>query len=48
MQERLGVELEFISAPQQTPEGQLMRDWIVENIRPIKPLRDPATASPVA
>jgi len=48
MQERLGVELEFISAPQQTPEGQLMRDWIVENVRPIKPLRDPATAIPVA
>lgn len=30
----LGVELDFISHPQQTPAGQAMRDWIVENIRP--------------
>ncbi len=30
----LDVELEFLSHPQQTPAGQEMRQWIVENIRP--------------
>jgi hypothetical protein len=30
-----GVELDFISHPQQTPDGQAMREWIVENVRPI-------------
>jgi hypothetical protein len=30
----LAVELDFLSHPQQTPAGQAMRDWIVENIRP--------------
>jgi hypothetical protein len=39
--ERLGLELEFISYPQQTPQGQAMRDWIVNTIRPldIRPIR---------
>ncbi len=30
----LGIELEFLSASQETPEGQAMREWIVNNIRP--------------
>ena len=30
----LGIELDFIGYPQSTPEGQEMRDWIVENIKP--------------
>lgn len=30
----LGVELEFLSHPQQTAAGQLMRQWIVENVQP--------------
>jgi hypothetical protein len=33
--ERLGVELEFMSYPQQTPAGQAMREWIVREIRPM-------------
>jgi hypothetical protein len=31
----LGVELSFISYPQQTPEGQAMREYIVKEIKPI-------------
>jgi hypothetical protein len=31
----LGVELDFVSHPQQTPEGRAMRAWIVEEIKPI-------------
>lgn len=33
---RLGLSLDFISAPQQTPEGQEMRNWIVQNVQPIE------------
>ena len=33
--EGLGVELEFLSASQDTPEGQEMRDWIVQNVKPL-------------
>ena len=32
----LGIELDFISHPQQTPEGQAMREWIVEQVKPIR------------
>jgi hypothetical protein len=32
--ERLGVSLGFLSYPQQTPQGQAMREWIVDAIRP--------------
>lgn len=35
LEECLGLDLEFISAPQQTPEGQRMREWIVEEIKPM-------------
>jgi hypothetical protein len=30
----LGIQLGFISHPQQTPEGQAMREWIVRYIQP--------------
>ena len=30
----LGIELDFISHPQQTPEGKSMREWIVNSIQP--------------
>lgn len=33
--EGLGIELDFVSHPQQTPEGQAMREWIVEQVQPI-------------
>jgi len=32
LEDSLGIELDFISAPQETAEGQRMRDWIVENV----------------
>lgn len=32
--ERLKIELDFINHPQQTEEGQRMREWIVDEIRP--------------
>ncbi|MFH1741211.1 MAG: hypothetical protein ABIH23_19585, partial [bacterium] len=35
LEDRLELDLEFISAPQQTPEGRRMRDWIVDEIKPI-------------
>ncbi|MBQ9528035.1 MAG: hypothetical protein IJR68_10535 [Fretibacterium sp.] len=31
----LGIELEFLSSSQETPEGASMRDWIVENVKPL-------------
>lgn len=40
LEERLGIELDFISAPQQTPEGQRMRAWIADEIQPILPVRE--------
>jgi hypothetical protein len=36
---RLGVTLEFMSYPQQTPRGQAMREGIVREIRPISRTR---------
>ncbi|MFN8444541.1 MAG: hypothetical protein U0175_27400 [Caldilineaceae bacterium] len=33
--EALGIELDFVSHPQQTPEGKVMREWIVEQVKPI-------------
>jgi hypothetical protein len=35
LEQELGISLDFISFPQQSPEGQEMRKWIVENIQPI-------------
>ena len=31
----LGIELRFISCRQDLPEGRAMRDWIVEQVRPV-------------
>ena len=31
----LGINLEFLSASQDTDEGKLMREWIVENVKPL-------------
>ncbi len=31
----LGIELEFLSASQDTQEGQSMREWIVDNVKPL-------------
>ena len=33
LEEALGIELEFISAPQESEEGRRMRDWIAGEIR---------------
>ncbi len=41
LNERLGLGLEFISAPQQTPEGQQMREKIVEEIQPVHYTTEP-------
>ncbi len=30
----LGIKLEFISHPQQSPSGKAMREWIVDNVQP--------------
>ncbi len=35
LEQELGISLDFISYPQQSPEGQEMRKWIVDNVRPI-------------
>ncbi|MBP8129726.1 MAG: hypothetical protein KA184_09100 [Candidatus Hydrogenedentes bacterium] len=43
--ERLGVELQFVSYPQQTPEGQAMREWIARDIRPFSRKELPLPAS---
>ncbi len=32
LEEQLGLELDFVPAPQETDEGQRMREWIAENI----------------
>ena len=32
----LGVKLDFLSASQDTPEGQAMREWIVEHVKPLE------------
>jgi hypothetical protein len=31
----LGIELDFLSASQDTPEGQAMREWIVDHVQPL-------------
>ena len=35
LEQELGISLDFISYPQQSPEGREMRKWIVENVQPI-------------
>jgi hypothetical protein len=36
IEQKLGISLEFISYPQQTREGQEMREWIVEHVQPVR------------
>jgi len=36
LEAELDLKLDFISYPQQSPEGQEMRKWIVDNIQPVK------------
>lgn len=36
IEQKLDIKLDFISYPQQSPEGQEMRKWIVKNILPVK------------
>jgi hypothetical protein len=33
--ERLGLTPELLSYPQHTPQGQAMREWIVEAVQPV-------------
>ncbi len=33
--ENLGISLEFLSASQDTDEGKLMREWIVDTVKPL-------------
>jgi len=33
--EKLDIELDFISYPQSTEDGQKMRDWIVDKVKPV-------------
>jgi hypothetical protein len=35
LEQELGISLDFISYPQQSPEGQKMRKWIVDHVQPI-------------
>ena len=47
---RLGIDLEFMSWPQQTERGREMREWIVREVQPLdrdrmlEALHAPATA----
>jgi len=43
----LDLDLAFLSYPQQTPAGQAMREWIVQNIEPIsrQQILDPSNAT---
>ena len=36
LEQEFDLNLDFISYPQQTAEGQKTREWIVENVRPVK------------
>ena len=35
VEEGLGLKLDFVSAPQETPEGKLMREWITGTVQPV-------------
>jgi hypothetical protein len=57
LEERLGLQLDFVCAPQETEEGKQMRDWIVEEVAYVhrgamyseakRRLAGPGTAPPV-
>jgi len=36
IEQELGIELDFMSYPQQSPEGREMRRWIVDHIMPVE------------
>jgi len=36
LEQKLALDLSFVSYPQQSPEGQAMRKWIVDNVRPVE------------
>ncbi len=36
IEKQLDIKLDFMSYPQQSPEGKKMRNWIVEHIKPVK------------
>lgn len=36
LEESLNIEFDFMSYPQQTPEGKKMREWIVDHVRPVQ------------
>jgi hypothetical protein len=42
--DELDIKLDFMSYKQETEEGKAMREWIVENVRPIDPARMRAKA----
>ena len=33
LEERLGLQLDFVSAPQESEEGRRMREWIADEVR---------------
>ncbi len=35
LEEGLGLELDFVSSPQETPEGKQMREWITDTLQPV-------------
>ena len=35
IEDLLGLEFDFIPAPQETPEGKLMREWIADSVQPV-------------
>lgn len=37
--EKLGVKLDYISHPQDTPEGQAFRNWIVDEVKPFSKIK---------
>ena len=35
LEELMGLRFDFIPAPQETPEGKEMREWITSCVRPV-------------
>lgn len=48
LEELLRLRFEFIPAPQETPEGRRMRDWIVSEVRPLDRSRIAGGSGPVS
>lgn len=45
--DRLKLDLEFMSYPQQTEQGKAMREWIVREIRPVSRAKMLQSLSPM-